>query len=211
MNQGGPRTRACYLLCCLPQRVLRALAHRQQGYLNCAVLVVKPHLQKPTRPIVRQKKNTSSVIKEGWECGREPLASVAASYIVWFEILPWEKIIIQNPDFHPPTEHTRKASLVSYVGGNPRDAVSVVCQADADNSDTWAVLLSLRSDVVACCRLRRSIAVFFAEYCRLRGCRLLFCRGPACTAGIGGRPYPCCRSSSRNSWTRARETCTEHG
>ena len=141
MNQGGPRTRACYLLCCLPQRVLRALAHRQQGYLNCAVLVVKPHLQKPTRPIVGQKKNTSSVIKEGWECGREPLASVAASYIVWFEILPWEKKIIQNPDFHPPTEHTRKASLVSYVGGNPRDAVSVVCQADADNSDTWAVLL----------------------------------------------------------------------
>ena len=141
MNQGGPRTRACYLLCCLPQRVLRALAHRQQGYLNCAVLVVKPHLQKPTRPIVGQKKNTSSVIKEGWECGREPLASVAASYIVWFEILPWEKKIIQNPDFHPPTEHTRKASLVSYVGGNPRDAVSVVCQANADNSDTWAVLL----------------------------------------------------------------------
>jgi hypothetical protein len=141
MNQGGPSTRACYLPCCLPQRVLRALAHRQQGHLNCAVLVVMPHLQKPTRPIVRQKENTTSVIKEGWERGREPLAAVAASYFVWFEIPPWEKEIIQNPDFHPPTEHTRKASLVSYVGGNPRDAVSVVCQANADNSDTWAVLL----------------------------------------------------------------------
>ena len=96
MNQGGPSTRACYLLCCLPQRVLRALAHRQQGYLNCVVLVLKPHLQKPTRPIVGKKKNTSSVIKEGWECGREPLASVAASYKIWFEIPPWEKEIIQN-------------------------------------------------------------------------------------------------------------------
>ena len=46
MNLGGPSTRVCDEVSCLEQRMLRALAHRQQADNKIAVHVVTPHLQK---------------------------------------------------------------------------------------------------------------------------------------------------------------------
>ena len=141
MNLGGPSPCLGDLLRCPEQGMLRALAHRQQGDRYCAVLVVMPHLQKPAGLVVGQEENTSTVLEESWKCGSEPLASVTTSYQTRLQVLLRKKIVVEYPDLHPTTEHTRKAPLVADVGVNPRAAVRVVCQADAEHFDTWAALL----------------------------------------------------------------------
>jgi len=87
MNIGGPSPRLRDELCRLKEGMFRALVHRQQGDHYCAVLVVIPHLQKPTGLIVGQEEHTSTVLEESWKKASEPLASVAVPYRTRFHVL----------------------------------------------------------------------------------------------------------------------------